>query len=54
MLMGHKLPADATWTYLHGTLDHLRGWQERASARILERLGLAWASGEWPPRSVEE
>jgi integrase len=53
MLMGHKLPADATWIYLHAALDHLRGWQERASARILERLGLAWESGEWPPRSTE-
>ncbi len=53
LLMNQQLPRDATWIYLHGTLDHLRGWQERASARILERLGLVWVSGEWPPRPIE-
>ena len=31
-------------------IDHLRGYQERASAYVLDALGLQWTEGQWPPR----
>lgn len=39
--------------YLNPTLDHLRGYQEKASAYVLEALGLDWAQGQWPPLPKE-
>ena len=35
--------------YLNPSLAHLRGWQEKATARILSGIALAWLSSQWPP-----
>lgn len=40
--------------YLNPSLDHLRGYQELASAYVLDALGLQWTEGEWPPRLRSE
>ncbi|WP_373043977.1 tyrosine-type recombinase/integrase [Vulgatibacter sp.] len=42
-----------TFGYLHPSLEHLRGHQETATARILDALGLDWQEGSWPPRVKE-
>ncbi len=47
-LLNHRV-ADVTFTYLQPGLAHLRQHQERASARILEAVGLHWEEGWWPP-----
>ena len=48
-LLNHAA-GNVTMGYLNPTLDHLRGYQEKASAYVLEALGLEWTEGQWPPR----
>ena len=48
-LLNHTA-GNVTMGYLNPSLDHLRGYQERASAYVLDALGLQWIEGEWPPR----
>lgn len=49
-LLNHSTSAlGVTGNYLHLSLDHLRGYQELASARILQSIGLDWSEGVWPP-----
>ena len=48
-LLNHAA-GNVTMGYLNPSLDHLRGYQERASAYVLDALGLQWTEGEWPPR----
>jgi integrase len=47
-LLNHAADS-VTMGYLAPSLDHLRAWQERASAYILDKLGLKHAPGTWPP-----
>ncbi|MPS28822.1 MAG: DUF4102 domain-containing protein [Alcaligenaceae bacterium] len=48
-LLNHAA-GNVTMGYLNPTLDHLRGYQDKASAYVLDALGLQWTEGEWPPR----
>lgn len=48
-LLNHAA-GNVTMGYLNPSLDHLRGYQERASAYVLDALGLQWIEGEGPPR----
>jgi integrase len=48
-LLNHAA-GNVTMGYLNPTQDHLRGYQEKASAYVLNALGLEWTAGEWPPR----
>ncbi|TXH92732.1 MAG: DUF4102 domain-containing protein [Pseudomonas sp.] len=48
-LLNHAA-GNVTMGYLNPTLDHLRGYQEKASTYVLEALGLEWTEGQWPPR----
>lgn len=48
--MTNHAAGNVTMGYLNPTLDHLRGYQEKASAYVLEALGLGWTEGQWPPR----
>lgn len=48
-LLNHAA-GNVTMGYLNPTLDHLRGYQEKASAYALDALGLEWTEGQWPPR----
>ena len=48
-LLNHAA-GNVTMGYLNPTLDHLRGYQEKASAYVLDALGLEWTEGQWPPR----
>lgn len=48
-LLNHAA-GNVTMGYLNPSLDHLRGYQERASAYVLDALGLHWTEGQWPPR----
>ncbi|HCF2525376.1 TPA: tyrosine-type recombinase/integrase [Pseudomonas aeruginosa] len=48
-LLNHAA-GNVTMGYLNPSLDHLRGYQERASAYVLDALGLQWTEGQWPPR----
>ncbi|MBG4701573.1 tyrosine-type recombinase/integrase [Pseudomonas aeruginosa] len=48
-LLNHAA-GNVTMGYLNPSLDHLRGYQERASVYVLETLGLQWTEGQWPPR----
>lgn len=50
-LLNHAA-GNVTMGYLNPTLNHLRGYQEKASAYVLDALGLQWTEGEWPPRLV--
>lgn len=55
MLLNHSHHGlGVTGTYLRPSLDHLRGWQEKASARILEAIGVSWHVGTWPPVVAED
>jgi integrase len=40
---------NVTLGYLHPSIDHLRSHQERASTYILDKLGLRYDRGSWPP-----
>ena len=51
-LLNHAA-GNVTMGYLNPTLDHLRGYQEKASAYVLEALGLEWTEGQWPPLPKE-
>ena len=48
-LLNHAA-GNVTMGYLNPTQDHLRGYQDKASAYVLDALGLQWTEGEWPPR----
>lgn len=48
-LLNHAA-GNVTMGYLNPSLDHLRGYQEKASAYVLDALGLEWTEGQWPPR----
>lgn len=48
LLLNHKIN-DVTFGYMQRRLDRLRDLQERASARILEAVGMEWTPGSWPP-----
>lgn len=55
-LLNHAA-SNVTMGYIHVGHEHLRKHQETASRHILERLGLEWIEGHWPPRlaaTVEE
>jgi integrase len=42
-LLNHAVSSGGvTIGYLHPSLDHLRGWQEKATARILEAIGVTF------------
>ncbi len=50
-LLNHAVSSGGvTMGYLHPSLEHLRGWQEKATARIMRAIGHAGISNEWPPR----
>lgn len=51
-LLNHAA-GNVTMGYLNPTLDHLRGYQDKASAYVLEALGLEWTEGQWPPQPKE-
>lgn len=51
-LLNHAA-GNVTMGYLNPTLHHLRGYQEKASAYVLEALGLVHEPGAWPPRLSE-
>jgi integrase len=48
-LLNHAA-GNVTMGYLNPTQDHLRGYQDKASAYVLDALGLEWTDGAWPPR----
>ncbi len=49
-LLNHSASSGGvTMGYLHPSQDHLRTLQEKASAYILDALGMIWTAGEWPP-----
>ncbi|WDM67925.1 integrase arm-type DNA-binding domain-containing protein [Xanthomonas cucurbitae] len=53
-LLNHSASSGGvTMGYLHPSLDHLREHQERASAYILDALGMVHEPGSWPPRLKE-
>jgi integrase len=47
-LLNHAADS-VTMGYLNPSVDHLRSYQEKASAHILEKLGLMHKAGQWPP-----
>ena len=52
-LLNHSVSSGGvTMGYLHPSMDHLRGWQSKASDRVLAATGLTWAAGQWPPLST--
>jgi integrase len=52
-LLNHAVSSGGvTMGYLYPSLVHLRGWQERTTARILEAIGLVWDQGHWPATVV--
>lgn len=51
-LLNHAADS-VTMGYLHPSIEHLRGLQERASAYVLDRLGLRHEPGNWPPTLAE-
>jgi integrase len=49
-LLNHAVSSGGvTMGYLHPSLDHLRRWQENATARIFLVIGLVCTQGHWPP-----
>ena len=48
-LLNHAA-GNVTMGYLNPTLNHLRAYQDKASAYVLDALGLEWTEGQWPPR----
>lgn len=53
-LLNHSASSGGvTMGYLHPSLDHLREHQEKASAYILDALGMVHEPGSWPPRLKE-
>ena len=54
-LINHSVAGmGVTGGYLHLGLAHLRDMQARASAAILDRIGLGHASGSRPPEARSE
>ncbi|EPO4284808.1 tyrosine-type recombinase/integrase [Pseudomonas aeruginosa] len=51
-LLNHAA-GNVTMGYLNPTLDHLRGYQDKACTYVLEALGLEWIEGQWPPGPKE-
>jgi len=49
-LLNHS-SSNVTMGYLNPSLPHLRGYQEKASAYILDALGLEATPGAWPPKA---
>jgi len=47
-LLNHAA-SNVTMGYIHVGPEHLQPYQEKASRHILERLGLQWTPGVWPP-----
>lgn len=47
-LLNHA-SGDVTMGYLNPSVDHLREYQEKATAYVLEQIGLTHAPGTWPP-----
>lgn len=47
-LLNHA-SGDVTMGYLHPSIDHLRAYQERATAYVLDAVGLVHEPGTWPP-----
>ncbi|KCB46997.1 site-specific recombinase, phage integrase family [Bordetella hinzii 1277] len=52
-LLNHAA-SNVTMGYIHVDHEHLRKHQEAASMHILERLGLVWTEGQWPPILKEQ
>ncbi|MDX3907468.1 MAG: hypothetical protein QHC78_17395 [Pigmentiphaga sp.] len=52
-LLNHAA-SNVTMGYIHVGHEHLRRHQDAASKHILERLGLVWTEGLWPPRLSEK
>lgn len=52
-LLNHAA-SNVTMGYIHVGPEHLRKYQETASHYILEKLGLEWTEGEWPPRRAAD
>ncbi len=52
-LLNHAA-SNVTMGYIHVGHEHLRQHQEAASKHILERLGLVWTEGQWPPCLASE
>lgn len=51
-LLNHAADS-VTMGYLSPSIEHLRGYQARASAYILQKLGLHHVPGQWPPTLTE-
>lgn len=51
-LLNHAADS-VTMGYLAPSLEHLRAWQEKASAYVLGKLGLKHEPGTWPPTLSE-
>ena len=51
-LLNHS-SGDVTMGYLHPSTDHLRAHQEKATAYVLEQIGLAHEPGNWPPTCIQ-
>lgn len=47
-LLNHA-SGDVTMGYLNPSADHLREYQEKATAYVLEQIGLTHEPGTWPP-----
>lgn len=47
-LLNHAA-GNVTMGYLNPTLEHLKGYQEKASLYALKAVGLEWVQGQWPP-----
>ncbi len=52
-LLNHAA-SDVTFGYLAPSMDHLRTHQERASAYVLDKLGLRHEPGTWPPTLIQD
>lgn len=48
-LLNHAA-SNVTMGYIHVGPEHLRKYQELASRYILNKIGLEWTPGTWPPR----
>lgn len=51
-LLNHAVD-NVTLGYLNPSLEHLRIHQDKASTYILDKLGLSWTPGQWPPTLAE-
>lgn len=51
-LLNHAA-SDVTFGYLAPSVDHLRIHQEKASAYVLDKLGLNHEPGTWPPTLIQ-